>query len=374
MKRISGLLLLTLSLVSFAILAPGDYTISGTAAGIQNGNKVTIQLQDPVKGIVLIDSAKVVDGKFSFKGNTPEPGIHFLEVQGIQDKVAFVLEEGKINFTIYKDSVGKSKIGGTKSNDDLYGFNRSAMKIQQKMQVFKEANVQKFTEAQTKSDTVTINQLIKELNLMNNELINLSAGFPEKNPKSYLSVLFIDNMFNAPDADIKKITKNYNNLDQSLKNTKLGKALKSRIDTFVSIAIGNDAPDFSAPNPEGKTVSLKQSLGKVTIIDFWASWCGPCRKENPNVVALYNEFHDKGLNIIGVSLDRDAAKWKEAIAKDGLMWTHISNLKFWQDPIAVMYGIKSIPATLILDEKGTIIARDLRGAELRNKVASILGN
>jgi peroxiredoxin len=267
-----------------------------------------------------------------------------------------------------------SKIGGTKSNDDLYNFNRSALKIQQKMQDFKTANVDKFTEAQSKSDTVTMNRLIKELNVLNNEIVSLSANFPEKNPKSYLSVLFIDNMFNAPEVDIKKITRNYNNLDTSLKNTKLGKALKTRIDTYVSIEIGNTAPDFSAPNPEGKMVSLKESLGKITIIDFWASWCGPCRKENPNVVALYNEFHAKGLNIIGVSLDKDAGKWTEAIAKDGLAWTHVSNLKFWQDPIAVMYGIKSIPATLILDEKGTIIARDLRGAELRTKIASVLGN
>ena len=133
------------------------------------------------------------------------------------------------------------------------------------------------------------------------------------------------------------------------------------------------APDFSAPNTEGTMTSLRSSLGKITIIDFWASWCGPCRKENPSVVALYNEFHAKGLNIIGVSLDKDAAKWKEAIAKDNLTWTHVSNLKFWQDPIAELYNIKSIPATFILDAKGKIIARDLRGAELRAKVLSLLG-
>lgn len=118
---------------------------------------------------------------------------------------------------------------------------------------------------------------------------------------------------------------------------------------MTSVQIGQVAPNFSAKNPEGKTVSLKESLGKVTIIDFWASWCGPCRAENPNVVALYNEFHGKGLNIIGVSLDQDEAKWKEAIAKDKLAWAHISNLKFWEDPIAKQYNVKSIPATFILD-------------------------
>nr|WP_281170227.1 TlpA disulfide reductase family protein [Flavobacterium soli] len=132
------------------------------------------------------------------------------------------------------------------------------------------------------------------------------------------------------------------------------------------------APDFAAPDTNGKKISLKQSLGKITIIDFWASWCGPCRKENPNVVALYNELHSKGLNIIGVSLDTNANKWKEAIAKDKLTWVQISNLQGWEDPIAKQYGIEGIPATLLLDASGKIIAKDLRGEELKAKVASLL--
>jgi peroxiredoxin len=136
------------------------------------------------------------------------------------------------------------------------------------------------------------------------------------------------------------------------------------------------APDFSAPNPQGTAVSLKESLGKVTIIDFWASWCGPCRKENPNVVALYDEFHSKGLNIIGVSLDKPEAKeaWIQAIATDKLTWPQVSNLMFWEDPVAKMYGVQAIPATFILDSSGKIVARDLRGAALKAKVQELLGS
>ncbi|TRX16325.1 TlpA family protein disulfide reductase [Flavobacterium franklandianum] len=117
---------------------------------------------------------------------------------------------------------------------------------------------------------------------------------------------------------------------------------------------------------------MKESLGKVTIVDFWASWCGPCRAENPNMVALYKEFHSKGLNIVGISLDKDATKWKEAIAKDKLTWTHVSNLKFWEEPIAIQYEVQSIPATFILDASGKVVAKDLRGEELKAKIAALL--
>ena len=110
----------------------------------------------------------------------------------------------------------------------------------------------------------------------------------------------------------------------------------------------------------------------MTIVDFWASWCGPCRQENPNVVALYKELHGKGLNIIGVSLDKDAKAWKDAIAKDKLTWAHVSNLKDFNDPIAVMYDIKMIPSTFVLDASGNVVAKDLRGDALKAKVAELL--
>ena len=120
--------------------------------------------------------------------------------------------------------------------------------------------------------------------------------------------------------------------------------------------------------------NIEETLSKpgIVVLDFWASWCGPCRAENPNVVALYKEFHAKGLNIIGVSLDKDVVKWKEAIAKDGLVWSQISNLKFWDEPIAKQYNVESIPATFILDASGTVVAKDLRGAELKAKITELL--
>ena len=140
----------------------------------------------------------------------------------------------------------------------------------------------------------------------------------------------------------------------------------------AQIKIGDAIPSITLKSNTNNEVDIISFKGKYVLVDFWASWCGPCRKENPNMVSLYKEFHSKGLNIIGVSLDKEAKAWKEAIAKDQLNWVQVSNLKFWDEPIARQYNVESIPATFILDATGKVIAKDLRGADLRNKIASLL--
>lgn len=374
MKKILLLLALCTTLFSFTGWLKNEFTITGTAAGIADGKKVYLQIQQPEKGVVKLDSANIKGGKFTLKGVAAEPSIHFVEVEGVQGKVAFILEEGAIEMTLYKDSIGKSRVGGTKNNVELQKFNTTAMKIQKKAMDFQQTNNAAFQEAQSKNDTATVNGLIRKFNGIQQEMIDMSTGYPSKNPTSFLSLLLIDNMFNNPTVDITKIKADFGLLDAKLKNTKQGIALKKRIDEYHSVNVGDQAPAFSALSPEGKQVSLKESLGKLTLVDFWASWCGPCRRENPNVVKLYADYHPKGLNIISISLDRPGqdAAWKGAIEKDGLTWTHVSNLMFWDDPIAKMYHVQSIPATFLLDEKGNIIAVNLRGEELRTKVASLL--
>jgi peroxiredoxin len=206
------------------------------------------------------------------------------------------------------------------------------------------------------------------------------SKYPEENKETYISLLLIEDMFNSPKFNLQRVKKLYNNLHESLKKTKIGKEIETKLKTIENnykikpenALIGKLAPEFSAKTPQGKEVSLKESLGKITIVDFWASWCGPCRQENPNMVALYKEFHSKGLNIIGVSLDDDASEWNKAITKDNLTWTQVSNLKRWKDQIAGLYMVEQIPSSFILNESGIIVAKDLRGEELKNKIKELL--
>lgn len=386
MKKILFLLTASVAIISCSKVKDGEYLITGTATGIENGKTIILQGQDPTTKMPLaLDTVKVENGKFEIKGKVTEPAFHTLILQGANGPIPFILETGEIKIAIDKDSIHKSKISGTYNNDEYVKFNEELTKTQKALVDFQKNNTQKMQAAQQAQDTATINGLMKQYMKIQTEVQADSKkkylAYAEGHPKSYISALIIQGMLGDPSTDVKKAEALYNSLDESLKNTAPGKEIKTKLGQAKMPAVGATAPpvgdakwrsDFSAPNPEGKIISLKESLGKVTIVDFWASWCGPCRKENPNVVAIYKELHSKGLNIIGVSLDKEKSKWTEAIAKDGLTWTHVSNLKFWDEPIAAQYGVQYIPATFILDASGKVVAQDLRGPELKAKIVELL--
>jgi thiol-disulfide isomerase/thioredoxin len=383
MKKLIFLLSAAVVLIS---CNKSSYTISGTAKGFDNGKTVILQTQDSTGMTISLDTVKIENGKFEIKGKAKEPAFHGLLVEGAQGAIPFILENGDISIVINKDTIQKSKISGTYNNDEFTNFNTEITKVQKKLVDFQTANMQKMQTAQQTKDTAVINGLMKEYSTIQQEVGTASKAkyvtYAETHPKSFITALIIQGMLNDPSADTKKAETLYNGLEEAIKNTKPGKDIKTKLaqNKMPSVGATPAAPapaakwrsDFSAPNPEGKVISLKESLGKVTIVDFWASWCGPCRKENPNVVAIYKELHSKGLNIIGVSLDKEASAWKEAIAKDKLTWTQLSHLKHWQEPIAAQYEVQSIPATFILDASGKVVAKDLRGEELRAKIIELL--
>jgi peroxiredoxin len=379
MKKILLVITAITVLISCNKAGENEYIVTGTIKGIADGKTAILEVQDETGALKPVDTVKIEKEKFTFKGNAKEPEMYLLSIETVSDKLPFILENGDIEMIINKDSIGITKITGTYNNEELNSYKAKGMEIQKKMMKFQKDNTAKMNQAQQTKDTVVMNGLRKEYSKFQEEFITQSDAYVASHPKAFISALIIEGMFNQMAPDIDKITKFYNGLDKEVKDTKHGKKIKKQLDELTkpvaaveNVGVGTAAPDFSAPSPEGKTVSLKQSMGKVTVVDFWASWCKPCREENPNMVALYKEFHAKGLNIIGVSLDDDATKWKDAIAKDKLTWTHVSNLKNFEDPIATLYSIKAIPSTFILDSSGKIVAKDLRGAELKAKVAELL--
>jgi peroxiredoxin len=378
MKKITLLVVSTLVLISCNNLKDNEFLITGTADGVKNGKKVFIETQTET-GFVAKDTAVVENGKFELKGTSETVDLGFIRIEDQTISLPIILEEGKISVAIKTDTILNSKIGGTNNNDKFQSFNDASKVVVNKKMKFEKANLERITTAKKANDTVTVNQIMKEYGKFQEDLNKVSKDFIKNNPDAYLSVLLLENFLMRQYLTAEEITSYFAKIDKSLLNTKSAKNIKKVLDAIkndpaAKVEVGAKAPDFSAKNPEGKQISLKESMGKVTIIDFWASWCGPCRGENPNVVALYKEMHAKGLNIIGVSLDKDAAKWKEAIAKDGLVWPQISNLKFWDEPIAKQYNVESIPATFILDAKGVIVARDLRGDALKAKVTELLNS
>lgn len=350
------------------------YKISGEAKGIADGTKVFLEKQDPKLGVVVVDTVKMLKGIFTFKGKATEPEIHNVRFENQQGNFILIVEKGDIKAIVNKDSISKAKISGTINNDELMKYNGSLSSIQKRMAAFEQNNMAAMQAANEKKDTLAINALRKEYSKFQDEYSSTNAKYIKDNPKSFLSLLFVEGMFGQQEPNYELIKKSFDGLDSEYKNTKPGKSVSEKLAAYSNVAIGKKAPEFSAPDTTGKMTSLKQSLGKVTIVDFWASWCEPCRAESPNMVAIYNDLHAKGLNIIGVSLDKkgEANKWKEAIAADHLNWTQVSNLLDWEDPISKMYNLNSIPAVFVLDKNGVIVAKNLYGIELRAKVEELL--
>ncbi|KGO93588.1 TlpA disulfide reductase family protein [Flavobacterium subsaxonicum] len=389
MKKVVLFLAAAAMIVSCKQLAENEYEVTGTFADNSLDGKTIILEKQSQMGYTPVDTVKVDGDKFVIKGTTTDPEMVFLNVEGKTDsKVNFILEPGEINLKVDKDTLFKSVTGGTFNNDKLEEFKGLSYKMFKENEKIEKAALPQRNEALKINDTVTLNKLRKDkeasFKTWNGQLVD----FIKKNPKAFVNIMVLGQVAQMRVSTMDDVRALFEGLDPSIKKTKEGKQIadyfakmdaekKGTPEAATSaeggVKVGDAAPEFTAPSPEGKAVSLKQSLGKVTIIDFWASWCKPCRAENPNVVALYNELHAKGLNIIGVSLDKTADKWKEAIAADKLTWAHVSNLKFWDEPIAKQYGVSSIPATFILDASGKVVAKDLRGAELKAKVTELLG-
>lgn len=348
------------------------YSISGTVENPRAKQRIFVsELSENSNQTTIIDTLEVVDGKFETDLPDKErPTLSFLTLEGTRGNVLYVADNTSIEFQIYPDSLYASKVTGGEDNELLYSY---FDKVRESNEIAARDRGE-MMEAFQRQDTATLNNLQQSQRDRAEEDLETKRQLVRENPNSIVSVLVLQDMVNSGMVNSTEAKELYNNLSSDVKNSHLGQMLNQTITSMSLVEVGSKAPNFSGPTPNGEELVLNDVLGKVTLVDFWASWCKPCRDENPNIVRVYEKYHDEGLNIVGVSLDRPGQKerWEEAIAQDNLEWNHVSNLMYWDDPIAKKYGIRAIPAAFLLDENGVIVAKDLRGEDLENKVAELL--
>ncbi|MBU2928257.1 TlpA disulfide reductase family protein [Winogradskyella psychrotolerans] len=358
-----------------------DFIINGNAPGVYNGVRSYLKIVERNGMERVIDTAIVIDEKFSFTGKVLYPSLSSISVNSVNGKLNFMLENNIINIDINKANISQSEISGSSSQHDFKTYQNEFALIRKEAMDLK-IQLRNYRANQTATKRDSIANLVATAE---KQLQEFPINFIKNHTDSYYSLALIEIEASKNNAKIDDLLAAYNMLNSELKSSPKGVSVKINLDNLMvayqkksRVNIGKVAPNFTAPTPEGTSVSLNDVKGKVTIIDFWAAWCGPCRRENPNVVRIYNQYHDQGLEIIGVSLDGTRTQkdpkqtWVNAIEKDKLTWTHVSNLQYFQDPIAQLYNITAIPATFILDAEGKIVAKNLRGNALEAKVKELL--
>jgi len=338
--------------------------IDGELKNILDGTKISL-----IDGMVnrAVDSSKVTTGKFSLTHKIEYPGIYILLVALPAAKPAQIpIFVGNDQLTMRGDINEPQSIqyNGSESQD-LYIAYMNAL-------IPKIESLFATTSLLASAKNNAKDSLSKQVDLKQADFASTITNLLKANNQSPVSTLFLIQTTNLIPYIKEHIADLYALLDGPAKKGPFAELIEKTLLSANIGKIGSVLPEFKQNDVNGKLVSLHSFRGKYVLVDFWASWCGPCRGENPNVVKAYNKFKDKGFTILGVSLDQDKAKWLEAIKKDGLAWTHVSDLKYWNNAVAVQFGIQSIPANFLLDPNGVIIGKDLRGEDLVKILASNL--
>ena len=343
------------------------YTVNITMKGLDSGTLVIFfQDGDEWKS----DSARNTNGKYVFKGKATEPKRASLQVKGDEtyDNMTFYLENGTIEINAVKDSLSKAFPTGTQTNSDQMAFLKATESVRAKLDAFDDA----YGKAD-KTNKTLIDSLDKSYELIDAEKMSVTREFIKAHPSSLVSVNEMREIY-MYNANAKQFDADFQGLDSAIRSSSVGKKVEDFLAIVKKTDIDQIAPDFTLNDVNDKPVALSSLRGKYLLIDFWASWCGPCRRENPNLVKTYKKFNKRGFEVVGVSFDNpgNKDKWLEAIKKDQLTWLQLSDLKGWGSEAGKIYGIYAIPMNFLLDPQGKIIGKGLIGEGLSKKLEEVL--
>lgn len=346
--------------------APKGYTVSGTVEGAEDGETIYLRVREG-RQMVNVDSAVIAGGKFTFKGQQDTARNMQLAYLGTEEKqgltLNFYLENGKINVELTESN---DKVTGSPLNDRYqpYRAQFSALDAERKA-LLEQANDTTLSEEQ-------ISLLREKFFMLSDRVDSLQKVVMEENITNLIGVEILKNTYYA--LDLAELEALVPQIPAEFQSDEHIQHIQELVVKMKATAVGQKFTDFTMQDPEGKEVKLSDYVGKgkVVLVDFWASWCGPCRREMPNLVEAYKQYKGKNFEIVGVSLDRDLEAWKKGIADLNITWPQMSDLKYWECEGAQLYAVSSIPHTMLVDGEGTIVARGLHGEELLQKIAELM--
>ncbi len=342
-----------------------SFDINAEITGVDDSSIIYLMMVKEGK-LEPVDSAQIVSSRVSFTGDLENPEMIYLKIGDSRKMINIFGESGSISIKADINDLDNVEVKGSGTHDDLIAFQEFMKPIDEKSNKLGE----EYRAAAAISDSEKMNEIMQKYEGIRLEQVARIKEFVASKNESFISP-FIIRRYLSYEMDYPELDSLLSGLSVSIHPSEDYQALDERIKTLKSVAIGNPAVDFALNDTTGNPIAISSFKGKYLLIDFWASWCAPCRRENPNVVNLYNDFKGKGFEIIGVSFDESRSKWIDAIHQDQLTWPHVSDLKGWSSAAGKLYAVNSIPATVLLNREGIIVAKNLRGDALRKKLEEL---